>query len=71
MAMAFEARLSDFISARTLETNIASQRVMQKCGLTLRERFLYSTERLPGWTESERRAVKYGMSRDEWLRRSS
>jgi len=71
IAMAFERRLTDFISARTLETNLASQRVMRKCGLTFREKFLYSTDLLPGWTEAERRAVKYGIARDEWVRRTS
>jgi RimJ/RimL family protein N-acetyltransferase len=71
ITLAFEIRLTEFISARTLETNLASQRVMQKCGLTFREKFLYSTDLLPGWTEAERRAVKYGIARDEWLRRTS
>jgi len=71
IAMAFETRLSDFISARTLAENLASQSVMQKCGLSFREEFLYSTELLPGWTDTERRAVKYGISRAEWMRRAS
>ena len=68
VATAFEAGVCEFVSARTLKTNLASQRVMQKCGLSFREEFLYSTELLPGWSEAERRAVKYGISRDEWTR---
>jgi RimJ/RimL family protein N-acetyltransferase len=63
IAMAFEERLCDFICARTFKTNIASQRVMQKCGLALCEEFVYSNEVLPDWTEAERSAVKYGISR--------
>lgn len=66
IAMAFQSELCDFISARTLQANLGSQRVMQKSGLTFREEFLYSSELLPGWTEAERRAVKYGISREAW-----
>jgi RimJ/RimL family protein N-acetyltransferase len=71
IAMAFETRLSDFISARTLRTNVASQRVMHKCGLSFCEEFTYSTELLPAWTDAERRAMKYGISREQWTRRAS
>jgi len=47
------------IVARTLVGNLASQRVMQKCGLRFEEAFWYPPEMLPDWTEEERRAVKY------------
>jgi RimJ/RimL family protein N-acetyltransferase len=66
IAMAFERRQCDFISARTLRANVASQRVMQKCGLSFCDEFLYSTDLLPGWSEAERWAVKYGISRENW-----
>jgi RimJ/RimL family protein N-acetyltransferase len=58
------------ITARTLLGNIASQRVMQKCGLTLEENFVYPEHILRGGTEDARRAVKYSALRDEWLDRS-
>lgn len=55
------------ISARTLVGNLASQRVMEKAGLQFEEKFVYSTELIPGWTEEERRAVKYSLTRQEFL----
>ena len=47
------------LSGRTLRDNHASQRVLQKCGLTWAGDFLYPESLLPGWSESERQAVKY------------
>jgi RimJ/RimL family protein N-acetyltransferase len=70
IAMAFEERLCDFICARTLKANVASQRVMQKCGLAFCEEFVYSKEILPDWSEAERSAVKYGISREDWYHAS-
>jgi RimJ/RimL family protein N-acetyltransferase len=55
------------MSARTLIGNLASQRVIQKAGLQFEGEFVYSVEIIPGWTEQERRAVKYGLSRDQFL----
>src|SRR5882724_13556500 len=54
-------RVSKFekITARTLIANLASQRVMQKCGLAVEEHFVYSERLLRGGTEEQRRAVKY------------
>lgn len=52
------------ISARTLAVNLASQRVMQKVGLVFESDFVYSEVSLPGWTEAERRAVKYSLTRE-------
>lgn len=46
-------------SGRTLRDNRASQRVLEKCGLTWAGEFLYPESLLPGWSESERQAVKY------------
>ena len=57
------------ISARTLIGNLASQRVMQKAGLQFECEFVYSVEMIPGWTEEERRAVKYGLSLEQFLAR--
>lgn len=57
----------DQISARTLVVNLASQRVMQKAGLVFESEFLYGEELLPGWTEPERRAVKYSRTRIAYL----
>ncbi len=52
------------ISARTLPDNLASRRVMEKTGLTFECDFIYSLEAIPGWTEEERRAVKYSLTRE-------
>jgi RimJ/RimL family protein N-acetyltransferase len=51
------------IVARTLVGNATSRRVMEKCGLRFEEFFTYPPELLPGWTEEERAAVKYGLRR--------
>ena len=51
------------IVARTLVGNAASRRVMEKCGLRFEEFFTYPLELIPGWTEEERAAVKYGLRR--------
>ncbi|HEU4653254.1 MAG TPA: GNAT family N-acetyltransferase [Steroidobacteraceae bacterium] len=64
--MAFAEGICDFVSARTLKKNVGSQRVMQKCGLSFREEFSYSLDLLPGWSEDERHAVKYGLSCQAW-----
>jgi RimJ/RimL family protein N-acetyltransferase len=55
------------ISARTLEANVASQRVMQKCGLRRSGSFFYAPDAVPGRTPEERAAVKYELTRSEWL----
>ena len=51
------------ISARTLINNLASRRVMEKSGLLFEREFVWDTKVLPGWTEEERRGVKYSL---EW-----
>lgn len=53
----------DKISARTLVVNLASQRVMQKAGLVFEHAFRYGEDLLPGWTEVERSAVKFSLTR--------
>lgn len=50
-----------YVTAATLVDNQASRRVMEKCGMSLEEEFIYPVELLPGWTEHERRAVRYGI----------
>jgi len=56
----------DCISARTLLGNLASQRVMQKCGLRESGRFVYAEDVIAGRSEAERQAVKYEITRSEW-----
>ena len=52
------------ISARTLINNLASRRVMEKSGLHFEREFIWDTKTLPGWTEEERRGVKYSAKKD-------
>jgi RimJ/RimL family protein N-acetyltransferase len=67
LADGFGVSKFDRICARTLLGNIGSQRVMQKCGLTLEATFVYPEHILQGGTEEARRAVKYSATRDDWL----
>jgi len=53
------------VSARTLLTNLVSQKVMRKAGLEFEKEFVYSEAMIPGWTEEERRAVKYSGCRPQ------
>ena len=39
---------------------------MEKAGLRFEEDFLYEESLLPGWSEEERRAVKYGLRREDF-----
>jgi RimJ/RimL family protein N-acetyltransferase len=66
----FEAMGVERISARTLLGNLASQRVMRKCGLREVGRFEYPEDLLAGRTADERAAVKFAITRPEWLQRS-
>ena len=50
------------VCARTLAGHRASRRVMGKAGLSFECDFIYGTDVLPGWTEDERRAVKYSVA---------
>jgi RimJ/RimL family protein N-acetyltransferase len=54
------------VCARTLIGNLASRRVMEKCRLIFQGEFFYGQDTCPGWSEDERRAVKYGITRDKW-----
>ena len=59
------------ICARALRGNLASQRVMQKCGLKFECEFVYPEHILRGGSEQERRAVKYSAVREDWLAANS
>jgi RimJ/RimL family protein N-acetyltransferase len=54
--------------ARTLADNLASRRVMEKAGLCFECDFHYDADMLHGWVEQERRAVKYSVTRAEYLK---
>jgi RimJ/RimL family protein N-acetyltransferase len=55
------------ISARALSGNVASRRVMEKCGLRQVGTFVYAPEMIAGRSEEERAAVKYEITLSEWL----
>ena len=57
------------IAARTLAGNVASQRVMCKCGLAFEKGFVYPDDVIPGRPERDRAAVKYSIKRADWLAR--
>ena len=63
-----ESALGDWnypkVSARTLTINPASRRVMEKAGLVFEHDFVWAADALPGWTEEERRGVKYSLRRE-------
>jgi RimJ/RimL family protein N-acetyltransferase len=61
--LAFDRLSCKVVSARTLVANLASQRVMHKCGLRFEEHFTYPQTMLPTWSEEERRAIKYSITR--------
>ncbi len=63
IAKGFHDWLHRKICARTLVGNTASRRVMEKAGLRFEREFVYGSDVIPGWTEEERRAVKYSLSR--------
>jgi len=60
------------VSAHTMADNLASRRVMEKAGLAFECEFHYDADMLHGWVEQEeRRAVKYSITRAEYLRQKS
>jgi RimJ/RimL family protein N-acetyltransferase len=63
----FETLGVEQVSARTLKRNLASQRVMQKCGLTRAGEFVFPEDMLHGGSAEERAAVKYVVTRSAWL----
>ena len=54
------------ISARALIGHLASQRVMQKCGLRYAGGFAFPQHVLEDRSESERAGVKYCITREQW-----
>jgi RimJ/RimL family protein N-acetyltransferase len=54
------------VSARTLVDNLPSRRVMEKLGMTHESDFVYPLEMVPGYSEFERRAVKYSITRERF-----
>ena len=59
------------ISARTLRDNVASQRVMEKCGVQRAGEVVYAADVIGGRSEQERAAVKYVLTRDDWLQQQA
>lgn len=55
------------ISARTLAANRGSRQVMHKCGLVFERDFTYPEDVIAGRSEQERAAVKYSITRPQWL----
>jgi RimJ/RimL family protein N-acetyltransferase len=67
VAYGFERAGADKISARTLAANAGSRRVMEKCGLLFECDFVYPEDILADRPETERAAVKYSITRRQWL----
>jgi RimJ/RimL family protein N-acetyltransferase len=67
VAHGFEKVGADRISARTVLGNRASQHVIEKCGLRRTGTFVFPDTLKSGQSEDERRAIKYEISRAEWL----
>ena len=64
---AFAEAALDRLTAHTLAANRDSQRVLAKCGFRSERAFTYPAEWLPGWTPTERAAVRYGLRGDQML----
>lgn len=54
------------VVAWTLLDNQASIRVMEKVGLKFEQEFIFTESQLPNLTQSERKAVKYSLNKDEF-----
>ena len=67
IAHGFEKVGAAKISARTLAANFGSRRVMQKCGLCFERDFVYPQDVSAGRPEAECAAVKYSITRPQWL----
>jgi RimJ/RimL family protein N-acetyltransferase len=65
LALGFQSLPCEVITARALIGNVASRRVMEKCGLQFVANFTYPSSMLLMWPENERRAVKYSARRRE------
>lgn len=69
MRHAFATMGGERLPARTLARNVASQRVMTKRGLRFAGRFEYPQDVIAGRSAEERAAVRYVLTRPEWLAR--
>lgn len=59
------------VCAHTMADNLASRRVMEKAGLKFECEFYYEANLFQGWVEqSERRAVKYSLTRAQHFHQS-
>jgi RimJ/RimL family protein N-acetyltransferase len=67
VAYGFERVAADKISARTLAANTGSRRVMEKCGLAYERDFVYPEDVIAGRPQTECAAVKYSITRPQWL----
>ena len=54
------------VVAHTLSVNAASRRGMEKCGMRWEKDFICPEEWLPGKSDQERRAVRYGIRASEF-----
>jgi RimJ/RimL family protein N-acetyltransferase len=69
LAKAFGEWGYEKVCAHTMADNLASRRVMEKAGLKFESEFHYEADLFHGWVEQgERRAVKYSITRAEYLR---
>jgi RimJ/RimL family protein N-acetyltransferase len=57
---------ADSISGRTLVGNLASRRVLQKCGLRLAGNFVFPPNVIENSTDAERAGVMYTITRVQW-----
>ena len=57
---------ADKVVADTLAANTRSRRVMERLGMRLEKEFLCGEDELPGWSEEERRGVKYALVKMDW-----
>ena len=55
------------VTARTMAANERSRQVMRKCGLDFECDFVYPEDVIQGRDETERAAVKYSITRLDWL----
>lgn len=67
LAHGFERVGTAKISARTLTANLASRRVMERCGFEYECQFVYPEDIIAARSPEERAAVKYSISRERWL----
>ena len=66
LVLAFRLWRLERVVATTLVDNVASRRVMEKCGMRFEKRFYYDESLLPGWSLEEREAVRYTVARDDF-----